>query len=271
MNKPIISICLCSYNDLPYLKHLYDSVIKNTTLPWEFILHDNGSTDGTKEWFSDRINNNLGRYLLKYSSSKENLGVSAVNFAANLAYGQYILDINADMVVLPGWDKALFAKAKKLEAKGINNFLLSLNNIEPQASIESQYIIYNAGQNAQEFDYSKLESFYQSNYNKLVIPDHNQYAHPIFMAKKLWDQMGGVDDQNYGFGQATDHDIPANLYFNCNTRDFIRLGSAHVYHFSNKTLAKLPPVNNDHIFAQKWNLTIPEFRKLINLWMPNKN
>ena len=113
----MFSVCLCTWNDLEYLKLLYSSFKKYTRLPCEFIVHNNDSSDGTLGWL--RENN------IHYTSTAVNFGVGAVNFAVENAKYDYIVDVNADMFFLPGWDIALFKQIKKFEAQKIDKFIIS--------------------------------------------------------------------------------------------------------------------------------------------------
>ncbi len=47
MSKPLISIALCTYNGLPYLKELLDSLCAQTYSPLEILIRDDQSTDGS--------------------------------------------------------------------------------------------------------------------------------------------------------------------------------------------------------------------------------
>jgi glycosyltransferase involved in cell wall biosynthesis len=48
--KPLVSISCITYNHAPFIKQALDSfLIQKTTFPFEIIIHDDASTDGTKE------------------------------------------------------------------------------------------------------------------------------------------------------------------------------------------------------------------------------
>ena len=250
----MFSVCLCSWNDLEYLKLLYSSFKKYTRLPCEFIVHNNDSSDGTLSWL--RENN------INYTSSAANLGVGAVNFAVEKAKYDYIVDVNADMFFLPGWDIALLKQIKKFEAEKIDKFIISSRLIEPVGN-NPEYQIFNCGTDWSSFDEKKLLDFYsvlQSRHET-----SNQYSHPICMPHKLWDEFGGVD-MRYEFGIATDHEIPAAAY-KSGCRHFIELAKPTVFHFSAKTISKLPRNRQDghKTFFDKWGITVDEFRRRMKI------
>ena len=255
----MISVCVCSWNDLPFLKILYKSLKRNTKLPYEFIVHDNGSEDGTEQWL---IANNI-----KYSRSDTNEGVAAVNYAVKQAKHPYICDINADMYVLPDWDIEIFKQIQKFKYNKVNKFMISSTLVEPLGN-NPEYTIANFGHSAGTFDEESLLLSFLSDASRYRKDNMVQYSHPITMPKDLWDEFGGVD-VNYPYGIATDHDIPASAY-EVGCRDFIMLGRSRVYHFINQTVRKLPKDKSDNleVFQKKWGMSVDEFRKRMKIATP---
>ena len=49
MKEPIVSICTLSYNHEPYLRQTLDSFLSQRDVPFEIIIHDDASTDGSAE------------------------------------------------------------------------------------------------------------------------------------------------------------------------------------------------------------------------------
>lgn len=50
MTKPLISVCCIVYNHKPYIRQALDSVLmQETEYPFEMIVHDDASTDGTTD------------------------------------------------------------------------------------------------------------------------------------------------------------------------------------------------------------------------------
>lgn len=248
----MFSVCLCSWNDLPFLKILYKGLKRNSRLSYDLIIHDNGSTDGTEAWLKE---NNIF-----YTRSETNEGSPAVNYAVAKAKTDYIVDINSDMYPLPYWDVEIWKQIREFENNGIKKWMISSCLIEPYGT-NPEYTIINCGTTAETFNEEKLISAYLANASQIAKQNTTQYSHPITMPKSLWDQMGGVDT-DYPFGIASDHDIAARAY-NAGCRNFKMLGRSRVYHFISQTVKKLPPNRSDNhdIFLKKWGITIKEFRK----------
>lgn len=253
----MISICLCSWNDLDYLKILIPGIKRNTKIKHEIIVHDNGSTDGTEAWL---IENNI-----KHTKSAQNEGVAAVNYAVSQAIYPYIVDINADMYPLPGWDLSILKQINKFTSERIDKFTISSCLIEPVGN-NSEYTIAYHGHDAQTFnEESLMQDFLLNGKTKFKKSNTTQYSHPITMSKKLWDSFGGVD-MSYKYGIGSDHDIAASAY-NAGCRNFIMLGDSRLYHFVSKTIKKLPsdrPSGHEHFF-EKWKVTIDSFRENLKI------
>lgn len=255
----MFSICLCSWNDLPFLKILHKGIKRNTKLPYELIVHDNGSEDGTEQWLKE---NNI-----KYSRSATNEGVGAVNYAVEQAKNKYIIDINADMYPLPNWDVEIFKQIQQFKMSGIDKFTISSTLIEPVGA-NPEYTIAYFGHDAETFQEDNLLRDFVTNPMRYVKMNTTQYSHPITMPRELWKEFGGVD-MSYPYGVASDHDIPASAY-RVGCRNFIMLGGSRVYHFINQTVRKLPrdKSNNLEVFQNKWGISVDEFRRRMGIAQP---
>jgi hypothetical protein len=97
----LVSIIILAHNQLRDTQHCLASIEKHTPLSHELILVDNGSTDGTGQFFRN--------YAAKHSHvrvilNRANLGFSAGNNQGlACARGDAILLLNNDTVVTPGW------------------------------------------------------------------------------------------------------------------------------------------------------------------------
>jgi len=97
---PKCSVVVCGYNRLAKTKYCVECIITNTSdIDYELILVDNGSSDGTLEYFQSvdydkkriiHITNNLGLFF-------------ATNYAIKYALGKYIIIIPNDVYVTQKW------------------------------------------------------------------------------------------------------------------------------------------------------------------------
>lgn len=97
----LVSIVILTRNRLDVTQDCLASIQRHTPEPHEIILIDNGSTDGTVEWLRGQVAANRNYRLLE---NAENRGFAAgCNQGILSANGQYVLLLNNDVVVTPGW------------------------------------------------------------------------------------------------------------------------------------------------------------------------
>jgi GT2 family glycosyltransferase/Tfp pilus assembly protein PilF len=100
-NLPLVSIVILARNRLDVTRDCIASIQEHTPENHEIILIDNGSVDGTVEWLRNQAAVNQNYRLFENS---ENRGFSAgCNQGILAAKGKYILLLNNDVVVTPGW------------------------------------------------------------------------------------------------------------------------------------------------------------------------
>lgn len=102
----MISIIIPVLNLLSYTKECLSHIEAHTDLPYEIIIIDNGSTDGTKEY--------LKNVPARVITNSENRGVYvAWNQGIAASKGEYICIMNNDILVTPGWAPALLRFSQK--------------------------------------------------------------------------------------------------------------------------------------------------------------
>ena len=99
MNTPWVSIIIVNYNAGDFLQKAIDAVQLQTDVPFEIILVDNASEDGSLASLkTDQISN------LKTMALPTNVGFAAANnIAAKTARGEWIALLNPDAAPRPGW------------------------------------------------------------------------------------------------------------------------------------------------------------------------
>lgn len=92
-----VSIVILGFNQLAYTRKCIESIRAHTRQRYELILVDNGSKDGTEDYFRSVPG-------AKVIRNPENLGVAkGWNQGMRLAAGDYLLILNNDVIVGPGW------------------------------------------------------------------------------------------------------------------------------------------------------------------------
>lgn len=93
----VTSIVVVTHNELNYTRLCLDGVLRMTDEPFELIVVDNASTDGTQEYVRSLSNARLIR-------NEANLGFpAAANQGIAAATGRQILLLNNDVVPTTGW------------------------------------------------------------------------------------------------------------------------------------------------------------------------
>jgi GT2 family glycosyltransferase len=113
-NQKRASIIIVNYNGWPYLTRCLNALLVNFNRDDEIILVDNGSTDGSLE----EVSQNFPTVQLLRSGC--NLGFSqGCNLGAQRATGQYLIFLNPDTVVVPGWLEALISALEQQPGVGL--------------------------------------------------------------------------------------------------------------------------------------------------------
>jgi GT2 family glycosyltransferase/glycosyltransferase involved in cell wall biosynthesis len=114
-----VSIVIPVFNKVEFTHQCLDRIWRNTdeSIPYEVIVVDNASMDGTADYFAD-----LGRFPrpVTYLRNSTNLGFARANNAgARRAQGRYLLFLNNDTLVQPRWLPEMLRLAESDPAIGI--------------------------------------------------------------------------------------------------------------------------------------------------------
>ena len=103
MTAPVrASLVIAVYNQVDYTRQCIESIARCTQVPYELILIDNGSMDGTKKF--------LGTVKATVISNPVNFGCAkAWNQGIRASSGEVIGILNNDIVVTPGWLEGLLS------------------------------------------------------------------------------------------------------------------------------------------------------------------
>lgn len=123
-----VSIITRCRNRLEYTAQVVDAVRRNTTVSYEHIIVDNGSTDGTTEWFR-WMKENTTWYgdSIKYIKLNGNTGDwGGMLYGATVAKGKYIVQLDNDIIPCKGW---LDAMLKALNGTKYDVIMLRRENV----------------------------------------------------------------------------------------------------------------------------------------------
>ncbi len=245
--QPGFSILIPSWNNLAYLKLCIASILKNSSFPHQIIIHVNEGSDGSRQWVQDQ--------KLDFTCSKENIGIcKAVNFARTLVRTDYIVYMNDDMYVCPGWDLELWKEIADLKTRF---FFLSSTMLEPYPTASTPVIApCNYGTTAETFDEAALLSEFMR-YDK---SDWSGASRPPnIVHKDIWDLVGGYSVE-FSPGAYSDPDFSMKLW-HAGVRHFKGIGNSRVYHFVSKSLHRTKMNNGRRQFLRKWGITSSTLEK----------
>ena len=102
MNK-FASLCVLSYKRPERLRQCIDSLVQNTSYPYELIVNVDGGDDQSNiEYLYGLYNQKKISKLVFSSGGNRGVGKSFAN-CASVADGDYICKIDTDLTFFPGW------------------------------------------------------------------------------------------------------------------------------------------------------------------------
>lgn len=117
--RPLVSIVVLCHNDGKYLRGCVASLRRHTDAkrtPYELILVNNASQDGSGPYLRGLARAANVR-LIENDTNRFFAGGN--NQGARLARGRYVLLLNADVIVGPGWLERLLACAERDDSIGV--------------------------------------------------------------------------------------------------------------------------------------------------------
>ncbi|AZK49164.1 glycosyltransferase family 2 protein [Paenibacillus lentus] len=235
------SIIIPTYNQKDLVLQCITSIESHTEQPYEIIVVDDGSIDGTCEaLWSKKGSIRVGVHL-------ENLGfASAVNTGLMMAKGNTIVLLNNDVLVTERW---------------LTQLLTVLNNNKDAAAV-GPVTNYISGDQQIEAVYNDLKEMeiFAANYNKI---DRSRWHYTdrlvgfcLLLRRETFEDVGYFDE-GYQIGNFEDDDWMLRLQLQ--GKRLMIAGDTFVHHIGSVTMKKLgaegfAAVNakNEHFFKQKW-------------------
>lgn len=200
---PLVSIIVVNWNGMHLLDDCLASLERQTWKQREFILVDNGSTDGSVECIKGWIRR-LGRAEGVFLD--RNTGFChANNVGFTKAHGEWIALFNNDAVAEPSWLAELVRHGDEKARIGMLGGKILF--VEPRGVIDKAgHLIYwdgqNRGRGTMERDIGQYEQV-----EEILWPD----ACAALYHRKLFVETGGFDETLFAFGDDADLGIRARL------------------------------------------------------------
>ena len=233
MKKPMISVVIGTYNRLNFLKLFMDSLRKEMgDFPYETIIIDGSSTDGTLPWLIEQkdiiliLQHNRGEWLGKQIERKS--WGYFMNLGFKCAQGKYICMLSDDCLIVPGAIINGFNLFEQKLKDGLNNGAVAFYFRDYPDKVK--YIVSQAN-------------------NNIIIVNHGMYL------KKAVERVGYIDEENYFFYRA-DPDLALKIW----QKGYLIIDSPNSYieHFLHANInvrkSNLQRVKRDRDnFCKKWN------------------
>ena len=242
----MFSIIIPTWNNLAFAKLCVESIRKNSAYPHQVILHVNDGSDGTLAWAKAEG--------IDHTHTPGNAGIcAAVNEAGGLATMDYIMYMNDDMYVCPGWDTAIM---EEIKSAGTDNFMLSATMIEPTQHNNPCVIVKDYGTSLETFNEAALlnecNTFEKADWSGSTWP-------PTVVHRKHWLITGGYSIE-LSPGMSSDDDFAMKMWFG-GCRIFKGVGRSRVYHFQSKSTLRIKKNNGRKQFLMKWGINQSTFNK----------
>ncbi|HMA62445.1 MAG TPA: glycosyltransferase [bacterium] len=242
--KPLVSIVILTWNALEYTKKCFNSIHKNTSVPYEIIFVDNNSSDGTQE------------YLKKAKSSKSNIKIilneknngfaAGNNQGMQKSEGEYIVLLNNDVLVSRGWLQRMVRCARTHSDIGLVGPLT--NRISGTQMISK--VPYKEPQNFQQFA-QKIAKQQAYKYT----PRRRIAGFAMLIKRKIYEEIGDLDE-NFGTGNYEDDDFCVRVT-NAGYKIYVA-EDTFIHHFGSRTFQANQIHyqdnldNNGKLFREKW-------------------
>ena len=98
----LASVIMPCWNQLEFTRQCVAALVRHTRPPWELVVVDNGSTDGTTEYLAG-VQDAAGVAVTVIRNGSNRGFPAAVNQGLKRARGEYLVLLNNDVVVTDGW------------------------------------------------------------------------------------------------------------------------------------------------------------------------
>jgi GT2 family glycosyltransferase/glycosyltransferase involved in cell wall biosynthesis len=250
LHDPLVSVIIVTYNNLKLTEACLSSVDKHSQYAnLEIIVVDNASTDGSKEFLEGWVVGSSNRKLIL---NTDNRGFSAANNQGlAIAKGEYLVLLNNDTYVTPGWVRTLMKHLQNDKTIGLIGPVT--NNIGNEAKIDIDF---------QGMGEMLVQSAaYTRRHIGKTYPLRTAAFFCVMMPREVYECVGALDEV-FGRGFFEDDDYCRRV-----EKIGLRIVCAEdvfVYHHLSASFNKLKEAERQSLFKQnkaiyeaKWGTWIP--------------
>ncbi|PQP81045.1 glycosyltransferase family 2 protein [Paenibacillus sp. PCH8] len=236
-----VSIVIPTYNQREYVLQCVSSIEKHTPAPFEIIVVDNASKDGTAEALLRKGG------MVRVAALDQNLGFAGgVNHGLMMARGRHIIVLNNDTLVTPGW---------------LDNMMTCLAN-DPKIGVVGPVTNYIGGDQQIQVPYREVEEMWSfaATQNRPDAEKHRMTDRLVgfcwLFSRELLERVGYLDE-GYAVGNFEDDDWIIRVKLA--GYKLAVAGDAFIHHFGSVSMKALGEqdfavVNkdNEQFYSQKW-------------------
>jgi GT2 family glycosyltransferase len=251
----LASVIVPCFNQLEFTRLCLAALFRHTRRPWELVVVDNGSADGTPHYLAGI--RDAAPVRVEVLTNPENRGFpAACNQGMKAARGDYLVLLNNDAVVSHDWLDQLVALAESDPKVGLTG---PMSNYAPPPQLVEQV------------SYADLEGMHRfaGHWREahrgqwLTAPKLSGFC--VLMKREVLGAVGGLDER-FGLGLFDDDDLALRA-----RHAGYSLAVAHdlfVHHFGSRTFAgagvdaEALLAENEAKFRTKWGLAEPAGRRV---------
>jgi polysaccharide pyruvyl transferase CsaB len=247
---PKVSLLVVTYNSAEFLALCLTSIRRNTAWPnYEVIVVDNASQDDSASI--------ARRYAaadprVRPLPLDRNTGFAGGNnAAARQATGDYLVFLNPDTVVTPGWLERLVRSCRRDPTVGQVAAVTNFSGNETKINVS-----YTNAVEMMEFARGLAGRKAGAQLEIAIAP-----LYCVLMPRSVWERVGGLDE---GFRVGTFEDDDLSLRVREAGYRVVVADDAFVHHFGNGSFGKIPAeqasliyVENKRHYEQKWKRPAP--------------
>jgi len=191
----LTSIVILTHNGLAYTRQCLASVRAYTDEPYELVLVDNGSTDGTLEF----LRNEQGVTLI---ANPENRGFpAAANQGIEASRGRQVLLLNNDVVVTTGWLRRMLEALRAESGAGLVGPMTNWPESPQQAQGAYREDLLDLDRFA--FEWGRAHDRERSDVGEVI-------GFCLLIDRPVIEAIGILDEE-FGIGQCEDKDYSARV------------------------------------------------------------
>ena len=233
--RPRVSILVLTYNNLVMSQACLLSIYRNTSVPFEIIVVDNASSDDSPAWLERYA---AGHPNLTLILNQENRGFAAGNNqAARAASGEYLVFLNNDTLVTPGWAERLIAHMQSDPQIGLVGPVTNSTGNEARIAVD-----YSTPRGLEEFSRARAQRMAGQCFDIRTLA-----LYCVMARREQFLDMGALDER-FGTGMFEDEDL-ALRYQQAGLR-VVCAEDVFIHHFWRAAFGKMDVERYERIFAE---------------------